>query len=71
VLAFTGAPGAFPVLEKDVQLQKYIKWSDQINQKADSLIDSYRKNPEEKLLALHLRNGIDFVRYLIQRFLKN
>lgn len=64
VLAFTGAPGAFPVLEKHVPLQKYLKWSDNINKKADSFINSFRENKNETLLGIHLRNGVDFVRII-------
>lgn len=62
VLAFTGAPGAFPVAEGNVYLQKYLKWSDEIDKKAEAFISTFRENPNEKFLGLHLRNGIDFVR---------
>jgi peptide-O-fucosyltransferase len=62
VLAFSGAPGAFPVEEKNVHLQKYLKWSDFIEKQADDFIKSFKSAPGEKFIALHLRNGIDFVR---------
>jgi peptide-O-fucosyltransferase len=61
VLAFTGAPGAFPVAERNVRLQKYLKWSDAINQEADKFIQEFKPNKEDKLLAIHLRIGSDFV----------
>lgn len=66
VLAFTGAPGAFPVAERNVQLQKYLKWSDSIEEKADAFIQEFKPNKEDKLLAIHLRIGSDFV--IIQQF---
>ena len=61
VLAFTGAPGSFPVQEKNVVLQKYLKWSDFIDEKAQHFIDKFKNQPDEKFIAIHLRNGIDFV----------
>ena len=61
VLAFTGAPGAFPVSEHDVHLQKYLKWSDVIESKADKFLGQIKDNPEDKFIGLHMRNGIDFV----------
>jgi peptide-O-fucosyltransferase len=64
VLAFTGAPGAFPVLERNVPLQKYVKWSDNINKKADEVISKLKADPNDKFIALHLRNGVDFVSVL-------
>lgn len=62
VLAFSGAPAAFPVQEKNVHLQKYIKWSDKIDKEAQSFIDKFKPDRDEKLIGIHLRNGIDFVR---------
>ena len=62
VLAFTGAPGSFPVTEKNVKLQKYVKWSDSINTKADQIINQMKENSDDKFFGLHLRNGIDFVK---------
>ena len=61
VLAFTGAPGAFPVQEQNVYLQKYLKWSDFIDAKAENFINEFKKNKDEKFIGLHLRNGMDFV----------
>lgn len=60
VLAFTGAPGAFPILEKNVYLQKYLKWSDYINKRADDFLSKFLSNEDDKFIGIHLRNGIDF-----------
>ena len=58
ILAFTGAPAAFPVKEEDVELQFYVRWSDDINNEADHYI---KQNIEGKFIGIHLRNGMDFV----------
>jgi peptide-O-fucosyltransferase len=63
VLAFTGQPGAFPVQEINVPLQKYIKWSDGINKRADEVIAKLKSEPSDRFIALHLRNGVDFVSF--------
>lgn len=68
VLAFSGAPGAFPVLEKNVQLQKYLKWSDAIEKKADDFIKSFKPDENAKLIGIHLRNGVDFVSFFKVKF---
>lgn len=54
-----GAPGAFPVHEKDRWLQKFVQWSANIEKKAKEFITSVLKN--EPFVGIHLRNGIDFV----------
>lgn len=54
-----GAPGAFPVHEKDRWLQKFVQWSVNIEKKAKEFITSVLKN--EPFVGIHLRNGIDFV----------
>lgn len=60
VLAFTGAPGAFPVLEKNVPLQKYLKWSESINNQVEQFLQRFKPNKDDKFIGIHLRNGIDF-----------
>lgn len=60
VLAFTGAPGAFPVLEKNVKLQQYIKWSSYIDNLAETFINKFKPNKDDKFIGIHLRNGKDF-----------
>lgn len=62
VLAFAGAPGSFPVAEKNVHLQKYLKWSDLMNNKAEKYLNEINKK-DEKIIGIHLRNGIDFVSF--------
>lgn len=58
VLAFTGAPGSFPVAEGNVQLQKYVQWSDNINNQVDKFIkDNMVEGP---FVTIHLRLGSDF-----------
>jgi len=59
VLAFTGTPASFPVKEEDVNNQRHILWSDTIWQKAEELV---RTKLESPILAIHLRNGVDFTR---------
>ena len=59
VIALMGAPGAFPVHEKDRWLQKFVKWSLKIEKKAKEFITSILQN--EPFVGIHLRNGIDFV----------
>jgi hypothetical protein len=68
-LAFSGVPGAFPVAEKNVHLQKYLKWSDSIEKQADEFISSFKTKNDEKFIALHLRNGNDFVSFFLFRYL--
>lgn len=60
VMAFAGAPGAFPILAKDVPLQKYLKWSDYIEKKSDDFINKFKESTDETFLGVHLRIGSDF-----------
>lgn len=60
VIALMGAPGSFPVLEKDRWLQKFVKWSLKIEKKAKEFIKRVLQN--EPFVGIHLRNGIDFER---------
>ena len=64
VLAFSGAPGAFPVLEKHVHLQQYLKWSDLIVKQADAFLNGFKEQADAPFIAIHLRNGQDFVRWI-------
>jgi hypothetical protein len=61
-----GAPGDFPVLERNRRLQKYLQWSDEI----DKISDEYIKNvlPEGPFVGIHLRTGSDWV---MKKCLKN
>ncbi|EFA03399.2 GDP-fucose protein O-fucosyltransferase 1 [Tribolium castaneum] len=60
VLAFTGAPASFPVQLENRPLHKYLEWSDTVSQKADTFIA--KTLPKGAFIAIHLRNGIDWVR---------
>lgn len=59
-MAFTGAPGAFPILAKDVPLQKYLKWSNFIEKKANDFINKFKQTSDDLFLGIHLRIGSDF-----------
>lgn len=60
VIAFTGAPAAFPVQQENLYLHKYLKWSDEIENKADKFIKNVL--PKGAFIGIHLRNGIDWIR---------
>jgi len=60
VLAFVGAPASFPVSVENVNLHKYLVWSDNIQKQAKNFIKS--KLPRGGFIGIHLRNGIDWVR---------
>lgn len=60
VIAFTGAPAAFPVQQEHLQLHKHLKWSDEIDSKANSFIKKFL--PKGAFIGIHLRNGIDWIR---------
>lgn len=60
VLAFTGAPAGFPVQQENLHLQKYLQWSDEIDQKAKNYIKKIL--PKGAYIGIHLRNGIDWIR---------
>lgn len=60
VIAFTGAPAAFPVQEENLHLQKYLQWSDEIDKKANNFIKKIL--PKGAFIGIHLRNGIDWIR---------
>ncbi|XP_067940742.1 GDP-fucose protein O-fucosyltransferase 1-like [Watersipora subatra] len=59
VIAFTGAPAEFPVSEANAKLHRYLQWSDDMENKAQAVIESHLKRP---FLGAHLRIGIDWQR---------
>ena len=59
VLAFTGAPSNFPILQEDVPLQKYLKWSDDFENKSNLFFKDHMN--QKRFIGIHLRNGVDFV----------
>ncbi|KAK3715939.1 hypothetical protein QZH41_016506, partial [Actinostola sp. cb2023] len=58
VLALMGAPGSFPCEKQNRGIQKFVKWSNTINKKADQFIKAVL--PKGSFVGIHLRNGIDF-----------
>lgn len=59
VLAFTGAPASFPVQLENKHLHKYLIWNDDMIFRAKNFIK--KSLPPGTFLAIHLRNGIDWV----------
>lgn len=59
VLAFTGAPASFPVQIENRDLQRYLKWTPEILQEAETFVKS--QLPLGGFIGIHLRNGIDWV----------
>ncbi|ESP01704.1 hypothetical protein LOTGIDRAFT_225179 [Lottia gigantea] len=57
VMAFVGAPAPFPVKKQHLFIQKYLKWSEYIDNKAEDLI---RDKIEKPFIGIHLRIGLDF-----------
>jgi peptide-O-fucosyltransferase len=60
VLAFTGAPASFPVQEENLELHRYLVWSDTIKDQAIEFIRNVL--PVGPFIGIHLRNGVDWVR---------
>lgn len=59
VLAFTGAPAAFPVQPENLALAKFFQWNEQLNLAAERFIrEKLERGP---FVGIHLRNGIDWV----------
>ena len=54
-----GAPAPFPMAEESVPLQKYLMWSDKIEEEVQQHIHTLFNG--EKFIGIHLRNGIDWV----------
>ncbi|XP_022695303.1 GDP-fucose protein O-fucosyltransferase 1-like isoform X2 [Varroa jacobsoni] len=60
VLAFTGAPAAFPVQEHNRHLQGYLEFADNIVEEANNFIYYIRENYAGPFVGIHLRNGADW-----------
>ncbi|XP_070531653.1 GDP-fucose protein O-fucosyltransferase 1-like [Ptychodera flava] len=58
VLAFSGAPGSFPVSSQNRKLHKYLKWSTSIDKQAREFIKD--NLPEGPFVGIHLRHGSDW-----------
>lgn len=59
VLAFVGAPGAFPSQQKHWHYQKHFRYSTRITAKAKAFIEDRLERP---FVGIHLRNDIDWSR---------
>jgi len=58
-MAFTGAPAEFPVSQNNLRLQRYLVWSNLINDQAEKFI---RENiPSRPFLGIHMRHASDWV----------
>jgi len=62
VLAFTSAPGDFPILKHNLHLQEHLQWSEEIEKKAKKFISSFKKTDSDYFLGIHLKNGIEHYR---------
>ena len=60
VLAFTGAPAAFPVQQQNLPLQQFVVWQDKWKIRARTWIQE--NLPPGPFVGVHLRNGGDWVR---------
>lgn len=60
VLAFTGAPAAFPVQKENVELQRFVVWNSGWEERSRRWVVSHL--PNGPFLGLHLRNGKDWER---------
>ena len=58
IIAFTGTPGSFPLKKVDVELHKYLKWSNNITSQSQALIKQHLQRP---YIGAHLRIGSDWV----------
>lgn len=69
VIALMGAPGSFPIKKENTWLQKYVQWSARIENEAQKYITKVLR--DEPFLAIHLRNGIDFVSTCFYAFISS
>ncbi|CAF3116547.1 unnamed protein product [Rotaria sp. Silwood2] len=59
VFAFSGPPGTD---QHNIHIGKYFVYSNYIQKQAENFLNKHQISPDT-LLAIHLRNGIDFVSY--------
>lgn len=59
VLAFVGAPAAFPSLQRHWHYQKHFRYSTRITSQAKAFIEDKLERP---FVGIHLRNDVDWVR---------
>lgn len=56
----SGAPASFPVQLENRDLQKYLEWSENIENETNKFIKNVL--PKGAFIGIHLRNGMDWVR---------
>ena len=60
VIAFTGAPAAFPVQQQNLPLQQFVVWQEKWTSRARTWLQE--NLPPGPFVGVHLRNGGDWVR---------
>jgi len=60
VIAFTGAPAAFPVQQQNLPLQQFVVWQEKWKSRARTWLQ--QNLPPGPFVGVHLRNGGDWVR---------
>ena len=63
VLAFTGAPAAFPVQKENIAIQEFLVWNQDMNKLANEYVQ--KELPRGPFIGIHLRNGADWVRWSV------
>lgn len=59
VIALKGAPATYPIRKSDRENQKYVVWSDDVNDQVNNFIK--KTFGDEKFIGIHLRNGPDWL----------
>ena len=62
VLALTGAPASFPVSEAHLGLQRSLEWTDLWRERGERWVETTMGRAGVRYLAIHLRNGLDWVK---------
>jgi peptide-O-fucosyltransferase len=57
VIALADSPGSYPVAAENRDLQRYLRWSEDIRQQGDAFLSEHLIRP---FLAVHLRNGSEW-----------
>jgi len=57
VIALADSPGSYPVAAENRDLQRYLRWSDEVRTQGEAFLEKRIARP---LLAVHIRNGTDW-----------